>query len=120
LGGSGRILDDTGADVTEAFRLGAKIALEMAVSQGCRFALLTDGSPSCGTSFVYSGRSNGVVAALLAENGIAVFSEREIALASAKPPESLIETPCTQEPAGRPAWQCRSRCHWSSCIVIMS
>jgi uncharacterized protein YbbK (DUF523 family) len=85
LGGSGRILDDTGADVTEAFRLGAKIALEMAVSQGCRFALLTDGSPSCGTSFVYSGRfdgaarkGNGVVAALLAENGIAVFSEREI------------------------------------------
>jgi uncharacterized protein YbbK (DUF523 family) len=71
-----------------------EIALEMAVSQGCRFALLTDGSPSCGTSFVYSGRfdgaarkGNGVVAALLAENGIAVFSERE---------------------------------HWSSCIVIMS
>jgi len=85
LGGRARIRDDTGADVTEAFRLGAKIALEMAVSQGCRFALLTDGSPSCGTSFVYSGwfdgaarKGNGVVAALLAENGIAVFSEREI------------------------------------------
>ena len=85
LAGKARILDDTGGDVTELFRLGAKIALETALYKGCRFALLTDGSPSCGTSYIYSGRfdgvaraGNGVVAALLAESGIAVFSESEI------------------------------------------
>ena len=71
--------------MTSPFRLGAEIALQTALSQGCRFALLTDGSPSCGTSFVYSGdfdgvarEGSGVVAALLARNGIAVFSESQI------------------------------------------
>lgn len=85
LGGNARIYDDTGADVTSPFRLGAEIALETALSNGCRFALLTDGSPSCGSSFVYSGRfdggtrkGTGVVAALLSQNGIAVFSEDRI------------------------------------------
>ncbi|MEP3435561.1 MAG: DUF523 domain-containing protein [Hoeflea sp.] len=85
LAGKALIFDDTGADVTSPFLLGAEIALDVALSQGCRFALLTDGSPSCGTSFVYSGRfdgaareGNGVVAALLSQNGIAVFSESQI------------------------------------------
>jgi uncharacterized protein YbbK (DUF523 family) len=84
--GSDRLVDNPLiARWREQGRIVPLFALEMAVSQGCRFALLTDGSPSCGTSFVYSGRfdgaarkGNGVVAALLAENGIAVFSEREI------------------------------------------
>jgi uncharacterized protein YbbK (DUF523 family) len=85
LAGTARIFDDTGDDVTSLFRLGAEIALETALSQGCRFALLTDGSPSCGTSFVYSGQFDGamrdgigVVAALLRQNGLAVFSESQI------------------------------------------
>jgi len=81
LAGRARIFDQTGADVTSPFRLGAETAL----SQGCRFALLTDGSPSCGTSSVYSGHFDGVaregagvVAALLSQNGITVFSENQI------------------------------------------
>ncbi|WP_412049595.1 DUF523 domain-containing protein [Hoeflea sp. Naph1] len=85
LAGRARIFDQTGADVTSPFRLGAEIALETALSQGCRFALLTDGSPSCGTSSVYSGHFDGVaregagvVAALLSQNGITVFSENQI------------------------------------------
>ncbi|WP_417425674.1 DUF523 domain-containing protein [Hoeflea sp.] len=85
LAGRARIFDRTGADVTSPFRLGAEIALETALSQGCRFALLTDGSPSCGTSFVYSGHfdgvaseGRGVVAALLSQNGVTVFSESQI------------------------------------------
>ena len=85
LAGKARIFEDTGADVTGTFLLGAEIALETALSQGCRFALLTDGSPSCGTSFVYSGRfdgiaraGSGVVAEILSQNGIEVFSESRI------------------------------------------
>lgn len=87
LSGMARIHEQTGSDVTSQFRLGAEIALETARSHGCRFALLTDGSPSCGTSFVYGGRfdgtprsGKGVVAALLSQNGIAVFAEDQIEL----------------------------------------
>ena len=86
LAGKARIFDDTGEDVTRPFRQGAEIALEMAQSQGCRFALLTDGSPSCGSSFIYSGHfdgvartGSGVVAALLSANGITVFSDNQVA-----------------------------------------
>lgn len=87
LAGEARIHEQTGADVTSQFRRGADIALATARSHDCRFALLTDGSPSCGTSFVYSGQfdgtprpGKGVVAALLSENGIEVFAENQIEL----------------------------------------
>ena len=86
LTGDGRILDAEGGDVTDAFRRGAEIALETARANDCRFALLTDGSPSCGSQRVYDGTfggnriaGQGVVAALLAQHGIRVFSEQEIA-----------------------------------------
>lgn len=85
LAGTARIFDQSGADVTSQFRLGADIALATARSHDCRFVLLTDGSPSCGTSFIYNGRfdgvsrhGKGVVAALLSKNGIAVFAESQI------------------------------------------
>ncbi|TGR73796.1 DUF523 domain-containing protein, partial [Mesorhizobium sp. M2D.F.Ca.ET.223.01.1.1] len=46
---------------------------------------LTDGSPSCGSSFIYDGSFSGVrvagqgtTTALLEENGIRVFSEDRI------------------------------------------
>jgi uncharacterized protein YbbK (DUF523 family) len=52
---------------------------------GCRWALLTDGSPSCGSSFVYSGHfdgvrraGRGVVAEALLASGIAVFTPADI------------------------------------------
>lgn len=80
--GDASIREETGGEVTAQFRLGAEIALETARANNCRFALLTDGSPSCGSTFIYSGAFDGlsrpglgVVAALLSENGIAVFSE---------------------------------------------
>lgn len=80
-----RIHDDLGNDVTDAFRAGANRALEVARAQGCRYALLTDGSPSCGSSFIYDGSFSGakvagagVVAALLREARLEVFNEAEI------------------------------------------
>ena len=87
LSGVGRVLEKTGGDVTEAFRRGAENALALALTANCRFALLIDGSPSCGSSFVYDGSfsgervpGEGVTAALLRKNGIEVFSDREIGL----------------------------------------
>ena len=79
------ICDDVGNDVTGVFIDGARRALEVARARGCRYALLTDGSPSCGSSFIYDGSfagkkiaDVGVVTALLRKNAIEVFNERQI------------------------------------------
>ena len=91
LAGVGRVIDKTGADVTTAFVAGAEAALALARQHDCRFALLIDGSPSCGSRTIYGGGfdgtrhdAQGVTAALLRQNGIAVFTERDVdALAAA-------------------------------------
>lgn len=81
----GRIVEADGNDVTDAYLAGARIALEHAVRHDCRYALLTDGSPSCGGSFIYDGTfksrridGEGVTAALLRQHGITVFTQTEI------------------------------------------
>lgn len=86
LWGPGAVADMHGTDVTAAFVNGAQLAVQEAQRSGCRWALLTDGSPSCGTSFVYSGRfdgarrdGRGVVAEALLARGVGVFAPSEIA-----------------------------------------
>lgn len=81
-----RIIEITGKDVTEHYQLGAWLALRTAQDAGCTAALLTDGSPTCGSQFIYdssfSGRRKsgmGVAASLLSAHGIAVFSEHNLA-----------------------------------------
>ena len=85
LHGTASVIDASGEDVTATYLAGARTALELAVREGCRFALLTDGSPSCGSSFIYDGSftrrrhaGEGVAAALLREHGIQVFSPHQI------------------------------------------
>ena len=85
LSGRGGVRDVHGNDVTLAFVAAAERAVEEAQRTGCRWALLADGSPSCGTSFVYSGRFDGVkrsgqgiVAAALCANGLDVFAPADI------------------------------------------
>ncbi|MHA0873486.1 2-thiouracil desulfurase family protein [Enterobacter pasteurii] len=81
-----RIIENTGLDVTEQYQLAAWLALRTALESGCSAALLTDGSPTCGSQVIYDGSFSGirktgmgVAASLLAEYGIAVFSEEQIA-----------------------------------------
>ncbi len=85
LDGRAKVFEDTGGDVTDPFLAGAEAALQAAKANGCRFALLTDGSPSCGSSFLYDGSFKGrtvpglgVVTALLQRHGIGVFAEHQI------------------------------------------
>ncbi len=85
LNGTAPVLENTGRDVTAAFLLAAERALAVAHENDCRFALLIDGSPSCGSSEIYDGRfagvkraGQGVVAARLSRAGIAVFAPRDI------------------------------------------
>lgn len=47
--GQARIIENTGQDVTEHYQLAAWLALRTAQEHGCRAALLTDGSPTCGS-----------------------------------------------------------------------
>lgn len=85
LAGRARVVEITGGDVTEEFVAGAHRALEFAQANGCTHALLIDGSPSCGSGFIYDGSfgskrhaGNGVTAALLAKAGITVCSDRQV------------------------------------------
>jgi len=85
IDGKARIIEADGNDVTETYLSGARIALEHAIRHDCRYALLTDGSPSCGGSFIYDGtfqgrriEGEGATSALLRQHGISVFSEHEI------------------------------------------
>ncbi|HZH28770.1 MAG TPA: DUF523 domain-containing protein [Azospirillaceae bacterium] len=84
-GRGGTVVEDTGNDVTALYREGAELALRLAQQQGCGLALLTDGSPSCGSTFIYDGTfqgrtkaGRGVTAALLERHGIRVFAESQL------------------------------------------
>jgi uncharacterized protein YbbK (DUF523 family) len=82
LDGTGHVLTRAGDDVTPAFCRGAALALQAALERGVRLAVLKEGSPSCGSGFIYDGSfssqrqaGQGVTAALLERHGIQVFSE---------------------------------------------
>ena len=90
LDGAGQVLTRQGDDVTDAFLRGAELASQEAAAKGARLAVLKEGSPSCGTGFVYDGSfsgrrqaGRGVTAALLERRGIRVFSELHIEEAAA-------------------------------------
>ena len=75
-----------GLDVTTPFLEGARKAVDAAQSLGARVAVLKDGSPSCGSSWIYDGTftgqrqpARGVTTALLERHGIRVFSEQQFA-----------------------------------------
>jgi uncharacterized protein YbbK (DUF523 family) len=85
VGGLRRVRANDGRDVTAEFEHGAADALNAAIRHGARVAILKEGSPSCGSSYVYDGTftstrldGEGVTAALLRANGIRVFSELEL------------------------------------------
>ena len=90
----------SGADVTAQYRRGAEQALHLARLYGCRAAVLKERSPSCGSGEIYDGTfsgrltpGDGVTAALLKENGIAVYGESEIeALLAQAGPEELQQS----------------------------
>ena len=85
LTGRGRVEEDNGTDVTDLFVSGARLAAQRALAEGCVMAVLTDGSPSCGTTYIYDGSFDGgtvagmgVTAQLLEDQGLRVFSEDQI------------------------------------------
>ena len=90
LGGRARVMAVSGDDATVPFLRGAHLALAAARERGIRIAVLKEGSPSCGSGYVYDGSFSGqrrpgvgVTAQLLADAGVRVFSEGQWADAAA-------------------------------------
>ncbi|CNE60602.1 DUF523 domain-containing protein [Yersinia nurmii] len=90
LAGRALVREISGADVSAEFVLGAQLALKLARENGCKVAILTEGSPSCGSSVIYDGHfsgtllsGSGVVTALLRSQGIQVFSQNQLDAADA-------------------------------------
>lgn len=89
LQGFDKVVTVTGVDVTAQFLHGAALAAEAARLHRIRIAILKDGSPSCGSSYVYDGsfsgtraRGAGMTTMELAREGVRVFSESELARAA--------------------------------------
>lgn len=87
--GQARVIDRQGQDVSDAFISGAQHVLLQAQSQDIRVAVLKEGSPSCGSGYIYDGSftgqrmvERGVTAALLESAGIRVFSEDQFVAAN--------------------------------------
>ena len=86
LDGTTRVVTEQGDDLTDAFVSAAQIALKRCQEEQIEYAVLTDFSPSCGSSEIYAGnfdssriRGSGVTAALLQANGIQVFNQTQVA-----------------------------------------
>jgi uncharacterized protein YbbK (DUF523 family) len=85
LDGKAKVIEDNGTDATESYVRGARLAVKEALDQGIAVAVLTDGSPSCGSTFQYSGRfdgetkpGHGVLTELLLRAGIKVFPQTDL------------------------------------------
>lgn len=81
LAGRATIRDADGGDHGAAFRDGARLALTAARDHAVRFALLIDGSPSCGSTTIADGTfsatrrpGEGVAARALRAAGVEVFA----------------------------------------------
>ena len=77
-----------GDDVTDCFLRGAHLALELCRQHRISVAILTETSPSCGSSQIYDGSFSrtsrqgvGVTTALLQKHGIVVFNQHQIGAA---------------------------------------
>ena len=89
LYGNTRIMDKNGVDISANFITGAHRALDVVRVHGIYVAVLKDGSPSCGSTYIYDGTFTGarvagcgVSVALLKQNDVTVFNEQQFDLAA--------------------------------------
>lgn len=81
----GLIKTQQGIDLSDSFQFGAQQTLEMAQRHNIKIAILTEKSPSCGSSQIYNGSfgqqliaGQGVTCQLLREHGIQVFNQFQL------------------------------------------
>ncbi len=80
-----RVFNKEGVNVTEEFMKGADETLKLAKIYNCKYAILKERSPSCGSEKIYDGTfsstivdGDGIAAKLLKDNGVKVIGESEI------------------------------------------
>ncbi len=80
-----RVIAADGTDCTAEYRRGAEAALALCRTHGITAAILKESSPSCGAHRIYDGThtghkipGRGITAALLADNGVTVYTEQEL------------------------------------------
>ena len=85
IAGQAEVRTEDGIDVTDYFLAGAQQALALCRKHEITVAVLTESSPSCGSSKVYNGSfrrtaipGSGVTTALLRQHGIAVFNQHQL------------------------------------------
>ena len=85
INGKRYAIDNQGNEVTENFESGAKQVLELVKNLNINKAILQPRSPSCGVGKIYSGNfdnelvdGDGILAELLKQNGIEVFTPDEV------------------------------------------
>lgn len=79
------VVTQAGEDVSQAFCIGAEKALALCLQHQIQYAILKQGSPSCGNSLIHDGcfsktkiQGQGITARLLIAHGIHVFNEEEL------------------------------------------
>lgn len=80
-----KVMNILNQDVTDQFLTGAKIALKACQQHNIQIAILTEGSPSCGSSLINDGgfsknkiSGEGITTRLLRKNGIKVFNQHQL------------------------------------------
>ncbi len=80
-----RVINNKSQDVTEEYNRGAEEALKLAKIFDCKFAILKERSPSCGSVEIYDGTfseklipGKGITAELLEKNGIKIIGESSV------------------------------------------
>ena len=80
LEGKAKVVSNKGVDVTSNFIKGAEEALKIAKENNATEAILKEGSPSCGYSYIYDGtfskkkiKGMGVTASILDKNNIKII-----------------------------------------------
>ena len=79
-----KVINKNNEDVTSMFFAGAQEVLNLVKKFNIKKAILKEKSPSCGKGFIYSGnfddvlvKGNGILANMLIENGVKVYTLEE-------------------------------------------
>lgn len=79
-----KVINEVGKDVTSYFVRGATIALNRALANNVKLAILKEKSPSCGAKKIYNGKfdgtkvdGSGVFTRMLVEKGIKVLTDED-------------------------------------------
>ena len=80
-----RVINKNGDDVTNNYLLGLDKVLKLIENEEIKYAVLKDGSPSCGSKYIYDGTFTdnkiygmGITAEGLSKLGIKIITEKEI------------------------------------------